>query len=154
MTAFGRNHWFVQPTPNFRSWRIEAPRRCPARAGKPCSWNNPHRQDEPPVSQAAAVSNFTRFNTVPFGAGEVQSAWEYQSSAQQSPSRQYCQYLEPTNTGTYAVTIIGWNGRIDLPASRPAGVDLSAAAALCQWKADSAKPAPAPSTTNLIHAKS
>ena len=112
------------------------------------------RQDERPASQAAAVTNFTRFYTVPFGAGEVQTAWEYQSAAQQSPSRQFCQYLGPTNAGAYAVSILGWNGRMDLPATAPAGVDLRAAYELCDWKPDGAKPAPAPSTANLIHAKS
>jgi hypothetical protein len=114
------------------------------------------RQDERPASQAAVKTEFTVFKTVPFGAGEVESAWVYQSSAQQTPSEQYCQYLGPANAGAYAVTILGRDGRIDLPATAPAGVDLRAAAALCDWKADSAKTAPvapvAPVQTILVHA--
>jgi hypothetical protein len=106
-----------------------------------------------PASKAGVVTNFTVFKFVRFGRGEVETGWQFNSSNDTQPSRQYCYYREPASTATL-MTSIGENGVMTLPETAPAGVDLRAAFASCIWTA-SAKPAPAaPSTANLIHAKS
>jgi hypothetical protein len=116
------------------------------------------RQDEPPASQAVApagvVTNYVVFHNVRFGRGEVESGWEFKSSADALPSKQYCQYRDYPDDTRSVNFIIGRDGRLTLPATAPAGVDLRAAFASCVWTGG-ANPAPvAPSNTNLIHAKS
>jgi hypothetical protein len=107
------------------------------------------RQDErPPVSKAGVITNFTVFKKVKFGAGEVQTAWQYKDGDQQRPSNQYCGYAQVTNNGASQTNVdIGINGHITLPNPSPfPAVDLAAAYTQCVWWANDAAPV-APSTS-------
>jgi len=103
-----------------------------------------------------AVTNFGQFHRVPFGeGGTVDTVSMFDNTAQRSPSSQICWYVERADSLAKTAVTIGRDGRMDLPATAPAGVDLRAAYyQLCDWKPDGAKPAPVtPSNANLIRAK-
>jgi hypothetical protein len=115
------------------------------------------RQDDRPAAQAAATTFFV-FHDVEVGADKVQTGWVYESSDQQQPSRQFCQYVRPTHAATRAFITIGNEGRMELPETAPPNVDLGtlrAAFAKCVWTG-STQPAPvapvAPVQTIQIHA--
>jgi hypothetical protein len=96
--------------------------------------------DMPRPSQAPPVPmEYVVFNEAPFAAGQVETGAVFNDG---QLTRQYCQYVQPAHAPIRTFTTIGHDGRIDLPATTPAGVDLLAAASLCDWKAESAKPAP------------
>jgi len=89
--------------------------------------------DARPASGAPVVTNFYRFKRVPFGAGEVQTGWVYESSDDRRPSEQFCQYLEGENGATRALVILGRDGVMTPRDSAPAGIDARAAFASCVW---------------------
>jgi hypothetical protein len=112
------------------------------------------QQDEQPApATGTTVTNFTMFHQVAFGAGQVETEATVED---RRLSGQYCYYIQPAHAPIRTFTTIGHNGRIELPATAPAGVDLRAAYQLCDWKADSTQPAPvapvAPVQTIQIHA--
>jgi hypothetical protein len=115
------------------------------------------RQDErPAVGKADVITNFTVFKKVTFGAGWVQTAWQYEDGNQR-PSNQYCGYSQVTGNGVAQTNVdIGINGHIALPNPSPfPAVDLAAAYTQCVWWAiDPAQAvAPvAPVQTIQIHA--
>jgi hypothetical protein len=113
------------------------------------------RQDERPATQAAGVvTNFTVFKKVKFGAGEVNTGWEYKEGDQRRPSSQYCQYGEFTgSSGTAQINVdIGLNGHIALPNPSPfPAVNLRAAyEAGCIWANDAAPVAPSTSPATIL----
>ena len=106
-----------------------------------------------PALKAGVFTNFTVFKIAKFGAGEVHTAWEYKDGDQERPSSQFCEYTQFT-VGTNQNSVeLGRDGRMDLAKTAPAGLDLRAAYANCQWWNDSAPVMPAaPVQTILVHA--
>jgi hypothetical protein len=99
-----------------------------------------------PASKAGVFTNFTVFKVAKFGAGEVHTAWEYKDGDQERPSRQFCEYTQFT-VGTNQNSVeLGWDGRMKLAETAPAGLDLRAAYEKCVWWTESAPVTP-PSTS-------
>jgi len=101
----------------------------------------PRRSPElaaPVASKADVIIDLSEFHNVRFGAGLVQSGWDFNTRDQQRPSSQRCEYIGPTVDGVEPAIMIGRDGRMTLPISAPAGVDLRAAYAKCQWWTESA----------------
>jgi hypothetical protein len=117
------------------------------------------RSNARPASGAPVVTNFYRFNRVPFGAGEVQTGWVFASSDDAKPTEQFCQYLEGENADSRAALFpLGRDGVMRLPDSAPAGVDARAAFQSCVWWTPSRSPdgeaAPPPPHVITARAKS
>jgi hypothetical protein len=95
--------------------------------------------DIPRPSQAAPVpTEYVVFHEVPFGEDRVETGAMFEDG---QLTRQYCHYVQPAHAPIRTVTDIGQDGRMELPVSAPAGVDLRAAyEAGCMWRKDSATP--------------
>jgi hypothetical protein len=80
------------------------------------------------------ISNFTVFKTVPFGKGDVMTGWIFLTSAQKSPTQQYCYYTENAETPGLNVSLdLGDDERPDTPKTVPKGFDLGEAFSRCVW---------------------
>jgi hypothetical protein len=80
------------------------------------------------------VTNFTVFKSVPFEKGMVMTGWKFLTSAQTTPTDQYCYYTVGLNTPGFNVRVdIGTDGELVTPQSLPPGFDINAAFAKCVW---------------------
>jgi hypothetical protein len=80
------------------------------------------------------IVNFTVFKGIPFNKGTVQTGWIFLTSAQKSPTDQYCYYTEAADTpGRNVMLDIGENGNLEVPKPLPEGFDLAAAFSRCVW---------------------
>jgi hypothetical protein len=80
------------------------------------------------------ITNFTVFKTVPFDKGSVMTGWIFLTSAQRSPTSQYCYYTEDAETPGLKVSFdLGDDGVPDAPKTAPKGFDISAAFGRCVW---------------------
>jgi hypothetical protein len=80
------------------------------------------------------ITNFTVFKNVPFGKGTVMTGWVFLSSAQTSPTHQYCYYTASLETPGFDISIdIGDDGELDTPKTLPNGFDIKAAFDRCTW---------------------
>ena len=94
----------------------------------------------PPVSTARAlpktplVTNFTVFKRVPFAKGAIMTGWIFLTSAQTSPTNQYCYYTANLETPGFDISMdIGEDGELIAPKKLPTGFDLTAAFSRCVW---------------------
>jgi hypothetical protein len=85
-----------------------------------------------PSSHAAAVTNFTVFKTVQMAAGAVVTGWEFDSSDDALPYRQYCYYMEKDHVSAAIQYYIAINGDAVQPDAR-FPVDFAAAYGNCVW---------------------
>src|ERR1700730_17182093 len=86
------------------------------------------------ASPLPSIANFTVFKSVPFNKGVVQTGWTFLTSAQRSPTRQYCYYAEDADTpGRNVMLDIGVDERLDAPKILPPGFELTAAFGRCVW---------------------
>ena len=86
------------------------------------------------LSQIPDIVNFTVFKGVSFGKGAVQTGWIFLTSAQRSPTQQYCYYTEASETpGRNVMLDIGFDGKIETPKLLPENFDLEAAFRNCAW---------------------
>jgi hypothetical protein len=85
-------------------------------------------------SKLPLITNFTVFKSVPFGKGTVMTGWVFLSSAQTSPTHQYCYYTASLETPGFDISIdIGDDGELDTPKTLPNGFDINAAFDRCTW---------------------
>lgn len=84
-------------------------------------------------SPANVVTNYTVFKSVDFGKGEVVTGWNFTSSEQSSPSRQYCYFSTNVEDQVQVRVDLAADGRA-LPMKKPpAGFDVAAALSQCIW---------------------
>jgi hypothetical protein len=89
------------------------------------------------LAKAPLVTNFTVFKRVPFDKGAIMTGWVFLTSAQASPTHQYCYYTANLETPGFDITIdIGDNGELTPPKKLPSGFDISAAFNRCVWFKD------------------
>jgi hypothetical protein len=90
---------------------------------------NPHSQ-----ATAPTITNFTIFKSVPFDKGAVQSGWKFLTSAQRSPTSQYCYYQETGDNPDVSVRIeVGVDEKIQASKSLSKSFDIAAAFSKCVW---------------------
>ena len=86
-----------------------------------------------PQSGAKAVVNYIIFHQVDFADGTVESGWEYRSSEDAAPQRQFCHYRTHPNatTGVEQSWTIAEDGK---PVTlTPPGFDVTSALRNCVW---------------------
>jgi hypothetical protein len=80
------------------------------------------------------ITNFTVFKSVPFDKGSVMTGWMFLTSAQRSPTSQYCYYTEDAETPGLKVSFdLGDDSVPNAPKTIPKGFDASAAFGRCIW---------------------
>jgi hypothetical protein len=88
-------------------------------------------------SSIPTITNFTVFKSVPFDKGSVQTGWIFLTSAQKSPTDQYCYYTEALDTPGRDIHLdIGTNGKLEKPKVLPNSFDANAAFSNCVWFRD------------------
>jgi hypothetical protein len=86
------------------------------------------------ASSIPTIVNFTVFKSVPFDKGTVQTGWMFLTSAQRSPTQQYCYYTEASDTpGRNVMLDIGTDEKLETPKTLPNSFDLVAAFSKCVW---------------------
>lgn len=84
-----------------------------------------------------SIANFTVFKAFPFNKGTVQTGWIFLTSAQRSPTQQYCYYTEAADApGRNVMLDIGLDGKLETPKTLPTGFDLASAFSRCIWFKD------------------
>lgn len=87
-----------------------------------------------PSVAAPSIVNFTVFKGVPFDKGSVQTGWIFLTSAQKSPTQQYCYYTEAADTpGRNYVLDIAVDRKLEAPQTQGSSFDLAAAFDKCVW---------------------
>jgi hypothetical protein len=93
-----------------------------------------------PSSSLPTITNFTVFKSVPFNNGIVQTGWIFLTSAQNTPTSQYCYYTEAADIpGRNVMLDIGLDRALDAPKILPKGFDLTTAFSRCVWFASESK---------------
>jgi hypothetical protein len=86
------------------------------------------------VARTPTIANFTVFKEVDFDKGQVVTGWKFLTSAQKSPTTQYCYYTEKLEASLLEpVVYIGLNEELDPPKQLPQGFDITAAFKKCVW---------------------
>ena len=82
---------------------------------------------------APTITNFTIFKSVPFEKGVVQTGWKFLTSAQPSPTTQYCYYQEAGDNPDVSVRIeVGTDEKLELSKGLKS-FDMAAAFNKCVW---------------------
>jgi hypothetical protein len=82
---------------------------------------------------APTITNFTIFKSVPFEKGVVQTGWKFLTSAQRSPTTQYCYYHEAGDNPDVSVRIeVGIDEKLE-PSKGLKSFDMAAAFNKCVW---------------------
>jgi hypothetical protein len=85
-------------------------------------------------AQTKTIANFTVFKTVPFDQGDVLTGWIFLTSAQESPTQQYCYYNERSDNSDLAIRIdLATDGTPETNKTTPRAFDTAAALAKCVW---------------------
>lgn len=83
---------------------------------------------------APTITNFTIFKSVPFEKGAVQTGWNFLTSAQRSPTTQYCYYRETGDNPDVSVRIdVGLDEKIQPSKTISKSFDIAAAFNKCVW---------------------
>jgi hypothetical protein len=87
------------------------------------------------TSSLPTIANFTVFKSVPFDKGAVQTGWMFLTSAQRSPTTQYCYYTEASDytPGRNVMLDIGTDEKLETPKVLPNSFDVAAAFSQCVW---------------------
>ncbi len=86
------------------------------------------------TARTPLITNFTVFKSVEFAKGSVMTGWSFLTSAQASPTHQYCYYTASLEIPGFDVTVnIADDGKLDTPKTLPHDFDLSAAYSKCVW---------------------
>jgi len=88
------------------------------------------------TAKVPTITNFTVFKSVGFDKGHVMTGWIFLTSAQRSPTTQYCYYTESADAPGLNISVD--LGEDQVPAATKAGsgsksFDYSAAFAKCVW---------------------
>jgi len=86
-----------------------------------------------PQSREKAVTNYTVFKTVAFGSASIATGWNFDSSEQDVPSSQFCQYYVDMGPDVRKVITIANNGRIVSSALALSDIDAKGAVTNCVW---------------------
>jgi hypothetical protein len=79
------------------------------------------------------ITNFTVFKSVPFDKGSVSTGWIFLTSAQRTPTSQYCYYIERDDDPDVSVKIdIADDGVVE-PSKTSASFDFATAFKKCVW---------------------
>jgi len=85
-------------------------------------------------SLTPTITNFTVFKSVPFEKGSIQTGWVFLTSAQKSPTSQYCYYTESAENSDISLRIeVGTNEQMESPKKLANAFNLPAAFAKCVW---------------------
>jgi hypothetical protein len=85
-------------------------------------------------SPTPTITNFTVFKSVPFEKGSIQTGWVFLTSAQKSPTSQYCYFTESAENSDVSLRIeVGTNEQMEPPKKLTAAFNQSAAFARCVW---------------------
>jgi hypothetical protein len=80
------------------------------------------------------ITNFTVFKRVELDVGEVWTGWKFLTSAQKTPTHQYCYYTEKLEASQFEpVVYFAVDERLDPPKQLPKGFDIDAAFKKCVW---------------------
>jgi hypothetical protein len=80
------------------------------------------------------ITNFTIFKSVPFEKGSVQTGWNFLTSAQRSPTTQYCYYQESGDNPDVSVRIeVGVDQKLQPSKGLSKSFDIAAAFDKCVW---------------------
>lgn len=80
------------------------------------------------------VTNFTVFKAVAFGKGSVMTGWSFLTSAQATPTYQYCYYTANLETRGFDINVaLGRDGKLETAKTLPTGFDVNAAFDRCVW---------------------
>ena len=83
---------------------------------------------------APTITNFTIFKSVPFEKGSVQTGWNFLTSAQRSPTTQYCYYQETGDNPDVSVRIeVGVDEKVQPSKGLSKSFDIAAAFNKCVW---------------------
>jgi hypothetical protein len=86
------------------------------------------------AAQTKTIANFTVFKSVPFAQGSVLTGWIFLTSAQESPTQQYCYYNEKDENSDLTIRIdLATDGVPEPNKSAPKAFDTLAALAKCVW---------------------
>jgi hypothetical protein len=84
--------------------------------------------------QTKTIANFTVFKSVPFEQGDVLTGWIFLTSAQESPTEQYCYYNEKGENSDLAIRVdLATDGIPETNKTAPKTFDIGAALARCVW---------------------
>jgi hypothetical protein len=85
-------------------------------------------------AQTKTIANFTVFKSVPFDQGSVLTGWIFLTSAQESPTQQYCYYNERGENSDLAIRVdLATDGVPESSKSAPKTFDIAAALEKCVW---------------------
>jgi hypothetical protein len=85
-------------------------------------------------ASSPTIANFTVFKSVPFEKGNVATGWIFLTSAQRSPTQQYCYYTEASDTpGRNIMLDIGTDEKLEVPKTAPNSFDVATAFSRCVW---------------------
>jgi hypothetical protein len=85
-------------------------------------------------AQTKTIANFTVFKSVPYEQGNVLTGWIFLTSAQESPTQQYCYYNEKGENSDLAIRIdLATDGVLEANKVGPKAFDAVAASAKCVW---------------------
>jgi len=86
------------------------------------------------TAQTKTIANFTVFKSLPFDQGNVLTGWIFLTSAQESPTQQYCYYNEKGENSDLAIRIdLATDGVPETNKTGPKAFDTVAALAKCVW---------------------
>jgi hypothetical protein len=95
---------------------------------------SPQPSERSAKNTPAAVTDFTIFKQVAFEKGTVMTGWRFLTSAQKTPSSQYCYYTESSeNSGLDIVVSIARDMKLEAPKTIPKNFDLASAFDRCVW---------------------
>jgi hypothetical protein len=85
-------------------------------------------------STTPTITNFTVFKSVPFEKGSILTGWIFLTSAQKSPTTQYCYYTESAENPDVALRIdVGKDQQMEDRKNIPDSFNFAAAFSKCVW---------------------
>jgi hypothetical protein len=85
-------------------------------------------------AQIKTIANFTVFKSVPFDQGDVLTGWMFLTSAQESPTQQYCYYSEKGDSSDLAIRVeLATDGVPETSKALPRAFDTATALSKCVW---------------------
>lgn len=87
-----------------------------------------------PKKASPTIANFTVFKSVPYEKGSVTTGWRFLTSAQRTPTSQYCYYQEKGDNPDVAVRIeLGMDEKVQPSKTMSKSLDTAAAFNKCVW---------------------
>ena len=86
------------------------------------------------AAQTKTIANFTVFKSVPFDEGSVLTGWVFLTSAQESPTQQYCYYSTKGENSDLSIRIeLATDSVAEANKVVPKAFDTATALAKCVW---------------------